>query len=118
VDLGTRRIELVATPDTVSAAAVDGLYAYKGVLIGVQHLPTLSRVAEFTLSADGHSIVQSRTLERGSEILRLPTTGQVVGTRFYYIATSQYDRIDDHNRIAPAPASPAHSRIRVIDLEP
>jgi hypothetical protein len=118
VDLATRRIALVDTPDTVSAAGVDGLYAYQGVLIGVQHMPTLSRIAEFTLSADGHAIVRSRTLERGSEILRLPTTGQVVGTRFYYIATSQYDRIDDHNRIAPAPASLARSRIRVIDLDP
>jgi hypothetical protein len=51
-------------------------------------------------------------------VLRLPTTGQVVGSRFYYIATSQYDRIDDHNRIAPAATGAVRSVIRVIDLEP
>jgi len=57
-------------------------------------------------------------LERGDSMLRLPTTGAVVGTRLYYIANSQFDRLGDDNRLSRAAVSPPPlTVVRVIELE-
>lgn len=47
-----------------------------------------------------------------------PTTGAIVGTRLYYIANSQADRLDSDNRLSPAAVAPAPlTVVRVIELE-
>ncbi len=118
VDIRTRQIARLRSPVNASTAEVDGLYWYRGALLGVQHAPGLERVARYQLTPDGGSIRRVEVLERGDSILRLPTTGAVVGTRLYYIANSQFDRLGDDNRLSPATASPPPlTVVRVIDLE-
>src|SRR6266567_224598 len=100
-----------------SAAAIDGLYWYRGSLIGVQHLPGLEQVTRYDLAPDGRSIRHIDVLERADSLLRLPTTGAIVGTHFYYIADSQFDRLGDDNHLAPPSRSPAPlSTVRVLTL--
>src|SRR5438876_743630 len=118
VDIRTRQITRLRAPVNASTAEVDGLYWYRGVLLGVQHAPGLERVARYQLTPDGRSIRRVELLERGDSILQLPTTGAVVGTRLYYIANSQFDRLGDDNRLRPATQSPPRlTVVRVIDLE-
>jgi hypothetical protein len=117
VDVATRHIELVPAPDSASTASVDGLYWHRGSLLAVQGVPTLQRVVRFALSRDGRRIEQSAVLERGLPVVNLPTTGTIVGSRFYYIANSQYDRLSDAGGPLQPPAGPAvRTAIRVIDL--
>ena len=117
IDVATRAVSLLPTPDTVSAASIDGLYWYRGDLIGVQGIPTLERVVRYALSADGDRIVSGAVLERGQPVIRQPTTGVLVGSRFYYIANSQYGRLDDRGGpLAPQTGAPARTSVRVIDL--
>ncbi|PYP81920.1 MAG: hypothetical protein DMD25_00810 [Gemmatimonadetes bacterium] len=118
IDLHTRAIIRLPPPRTGgSAAAIDGLYWYRGSLIGVQHLPGLEQVTRYDLAPDGRSIRHIDVLERADSLLRLPTTGAIVGTHFYYIADSQFDRLGDDNRLAPASRSPApQSTVRVLTL--
>src|SRR6266513_4130320 len=100
-----------------SAASIDGLYWYRGSLIGVQHLPGLEQVARYDLTPDGRSIAHVTVLERGDSLLHLPTTGAIVSDQFYYIANSHYDRLGYDNRLAPASRTPAPlSTVRVLDL--
>jgi len=97
---------------------VDGLYWYRGALLGVQHALVLEQVIRYQLGSGGGSIRRVEVLERGDSILRLPTTGAVVGARFYYIANSQFDRLGDDNRLNPATTSPPPlTVVRVIDLQ-
>ena len=83
----------------------------------MQHLPGLEQVTRYDLARDGRSIRHIDVLERADSLLHLPTTGAVVGNRFYYIANSQFDRLGDDNRLAPVGRSPAPlSTVRVLDL--
>ena len=117
VDLDSRTIALVPAPDSVSTASVDGLYWYRGSLIGVQGLPTLSRVVRYTLSRDGRRVTASQVLERGEPVVLEPTTGVIVGDRFYYIANSQYGRLDNStSALTPQSGTPVRTVVRVIDL--
>jgi len=118
IDLRTRAIIRVPLRAAGSAASIDGLYWYRGKLIGVQHLPGLAQVTLYHLAPDGRSIRRIDVLERADSLLHLPTTGAIVGNRFYYIANSQFDRLGDDDRLAPATRSPApQSTVRVLDLK-
>jgi len=118
VEVRTGQITRVPSPENTSTAEIDGLYWYRGALLAVQHAPGLEQVIRYQLTRDGGSIRGVEVLERADSILRLPTTGAVVGTRFYYIANSQFDRLGDDNRLSPATASPPPlTVVRVIDLQ-
>jgi hypothetical protein len=117
VDVGTREVALLPSPDSVSTASIDGLYWYRGGFIAVQGVPTLERVVKYALSADGRAITSGAVLERGQPVVRQPTTGALVGSRFYYIANSQYGRLNDRGGpLAPRTGGPARTSVRVIDL--
>ena len=115
VDLATREIALLPAPDSVSTATIDGLYWYRGSLLAVQATP--ERVVRYELSADGRRVVSGAVIERGYPDVRQPTTGVLVGSRFHYIANSQYGRLDDRGGpLAPQPGTPVRTAIRVIEL--
>jgi len=119
LDLTTRDLTLVPSPDSVSTASVDGLYWYGDGLIAVQGIPTLARVVRYGVSADGSRITSGAVIERGLPVVQQPTTGVLVGTRFYYIANSQYGRLDDRSgRLAPQTRPSTRTAVRVIDLRP
>jgi sugar lactone lactonase YvrE len=119
VDVGSRSIALVPSPDTVSTASIDGLYWYRGSLMGVQGIPSLERVVRYSLSADGRGITAGAVLERGHPVVVQPTTGTIAGSRFYYIANSQYGRLDNNtSKFSPQTGSPVRTAVRVIELRP
>lgn len=116
VDVARRTVALLPAPDSVSTAAIDGLYWHRGSLVAVQGAPTMQRVVRYTLSADGRRIETGTVLERGLTIVNQPTTGTIVGTRFYYIANSQYGRLGESGTLERPTGAPLRTAIRVIDL--
>ena len=119
VDVESKSIALLPAPDTVSTASIDGLYWYRGSLMGVQGVPSLERVVRYSLSTDGQGITASAVLERGHPIVVQPTTGTLVGSSFYYIANSQYGRLDNNSsKFSPQTGSPVRTVVRVIQLRP
>lgn len=76
-------------------AGFDGLYWYKGGLVGVQNGIGSPRVAAFRLSSDGLSVKQGAILEYRSPLTPLPTTGAIRGNEFYFIANSQIDNMNN-----------------------
>jgi len=119
VEVESKSIALMPAPDTVSTASIDGLYWYRGSLMGVQGVPSLERVVRYDLSADGRTITGGAVLERGHPIVVQPTTGTLVDSRFYYIANSQYGRLDNNSsRFSPQTGSPVRTVVQVIQLRP
>jgi hypothetical protein len=119
LDVGSKSIALLRSPDSVSTASIDGLYWYRGSLIGVQGIPSLSRVVRYSLSADGQRVTDGAVLERGRPIVVEPTTGTLVGSRFYYIANAQYGRLDNNtNAFTRQTGAPVRTAVRVIELRP
>jgi len=116
VDVASRSVALVTAADTVSTAAIDGLYWYRGGLIAVQGLPTMARVVRYELSPNGDRITAAAVIERGQPVVVEPTTGVLVGSRFYYIANSQYGRLDERGTLEPRKGPPTRTAVRVIEL--
>jgi hypothetical protein len=76
-------------------AGVDGLYWYKGGLIGIQNGIGSPRVASFHLSSDGLRVTRTTVLENRSNFCILPTTGAIRGSDFFFIANSQIDNLNN-----------------------
>jgi hypothetical protein len=119
LDVATRTLTLLPSPDSVSTASIDGLYWYRGGLVAVQGIPTLERVVRYSLAADGSAITAGAVIDRGLPVVHQPTTGTIVGSRFYYIANSQYGRLSDRGApLAPQTGAPTRTVVRVIELRP
>ena len=116
IDVASREVSMMSAPDSVSTASIDGLYWYRGDLVAVQGIPTMARVVRYELSRDGRHIESARVLERGPGVVDEPTTGVIVGRRFYYIANSQYGRLSDTGPLTPSTGPPKRTAVRVIDL--
>jgi hypothetical protein len=118
IDVSSRQSARLSTPLNVNATGIDGLYWYRGDLIGIQNVPGLERVVRFELDEAAQAVRTSIVLERSSDLLNVPTTGAILGTHFYYVANSQANRIDDADRLTPPRVMPPPlTVIRVIDLE-
>ena len=79
-------------------------------------MPTMARVVRYGLSASGDRITSAATIDRGQPVVHEPTTGVLVGSRFYYVANSQYGRLDERGMLERR-ATPTRTAIRVIELE-
>ncbi|HKV26061.1 MAG TPA: hypothetical protein VJN93_15815 [Candidatus Acidoferrum sp.] len=95
-------------------AGIDGLYWYKGSLIGVQNGIGAPRIALFRFSADGLHIVRTTVLENRSRFTMSPTTGAIRGSDFYFIANSPVDDLNDNKVMDTTRLEPV--RIGVIHL--
>jgi len=82
-------------------AGFDGMYWYKGGLVGVQNGIGSPRIAAFRLASDGLSVKQAAVLEYRSAQTVLPTTGAIKGNDFYFIANSQVDNLNNDKVLDP-----------------
>jgi hypothetical protein len=115
IDLRTNEAQEVRPLAHDTLAGADGLYWYKGGLVGIQNSTSLRRVMRWKLSRDGRSVVTSETLERRTELVHDPTTGAILGDKFYFMTNTGIDNLDDNGRIAdPAKLEPL--RIAVVAL--
>jgi sugar lactone lactonase YvrE len=109
LNLRTNKVEEVKPAAHDTLAGVDGLYWYKGGFVGIQYGTGASRVMHWTLSPDGSEVAHSKTLERGTELVKDPTTGAVIGSNFYFMANTGIDNLDDNGKILdPAKLEPLH----------
>jgi hypothetical protein len=60
-------------------AGIDGLYWYKGSLLGVQYGTGSFRVVRWRLSPDGRRVTSAQVLEHRTPLVSFPTTGAVTG---------------------------------------
>jgi hypothetical protein len=90
----------------------DGLYWYRGRLIGIQNDLGAPRVADFQLSADGSEVTGATILENRTDNVELPTTGAIDGSDFYFMANTQLRNWKDEKIVDPSKLSP----IRVVQI--
>ncbi len=114
LELESGRATPLSRPDGVAMADVDGLYACEGALVAVQRMPDFEQVARFRLSPSGDAVTAVEVLERRHPAYAQPTTGVVVGSSLYYVASSHFARLSD-GRLTPA-AKPAASVVLRLPL--
>lgn len=96
-------------------AGVDGLYWYQGGLVGVEYGTGAYRVMRWKLSQDGREARSGETLERGTAMVRDPTTGAILDGKFYFMANTGIENLDGGRIADPAKLEPLH--IAVLPLK-
>jgi sugar lactone lactonase YvrE len=102
VDVRTNEAQDVKPAAHDTLAGIDGLYWFKSGLVGVQYGTGAFRVMRWRLSPDGREVRFSETLERGTELVRDPTTGAILDGRFFFMANTGIENLDDGKIVNPA----------------
>jgi sugar lactone lactonase YvrE len=101
VDLETRKCTELTPALDVTLVGIDGLYWYKGTLLGVQNGINPARLVRLFPSTDWRRIDRLETIEANDPAFDEPTLGVLVKESFYLIANSQWAAIDEKGQLAP-----------------
>ena len=102
LDLSSGTKQLLTGPPDSQLGGHDGLIFYKNSLIGMQALTGgVERIVRLHLNKPEH-VDRIEVLQVNHPLFALPTTGDVAGDQFYYIANSQLRSFDEKGVIFPA----------------
>jgi hypothetical protein len=93
VEIATKQFKLLAKPRNVSDAGLDGVYFYKGSLVGIQN-PDLhpGRVVRYFLNSSWDTIERAEVLDSYNPSFDIPTTATLVGDELYFMANTQLEK--------------------------
>ncbi|HWY55355.1 MAG TPA: hypothetical protein VNZ03_12875 [Terriglobales bacterium] len=117
LDLKTNQSQDVVPAPHDTLAGIDGLYWYNGSFVGVQYGTGANRVMRWRLSSDGRRVGSSEVLERGTELVRNPTTGAILDEQFYFIANTGIDNLDSDGKIVDKTKLDEPLHIAVVPLK-
>lgn len=104
VDLATRDVTFLDAPPQTLLTGIDGLLSAGGRLIAIQNGLAPARVASLELDASGRRVLAARVHERAHALFDEPTLGVVVDGELYYVANSQWGRVDAQGQPGPPEA--------------
>jgi sugar lactone lactonase YvrE len=114
MDLRTNEAQDVKPAAHDTMAGVDGLYWYEGGLVAVEYGTGAYRVMRWKLSPNGREVTSSETLERGTTMVRDPTTGAIFDGKFYFMANTGIENLKDSKIVDPKKLEPL--QIAVLPL--
>ncbi|HSN20911.1 MAG TPA: SMP-30/gluconolactonase/LRE family protein [Usitatibacter sp.] len=115
VDLATGSARPLAAPPRENVAAIDGLYQWQGMLIGVQNVTNPGRVIAMTLSRDGLAVERVKTLlSHHHAALEEPTTGAIAPDGFFLLARTGLDHLRDDGTVEDPANAPRPLVLRVL----
>ncbi|HEX4333355.1 MAG TPA: SMP-30/gluconolactonase/LRE family protein [Usitatibacter sp.] len=115
VDIAKGGVKRVANATRENVSAIDGLYQWRGQLVGVQNVTTPGRVILITLSSDGGTITTVKTLlSHHHSALDEPTTGAATDRGFFLLAATGTAHYTDQGTIADPDGVPKPTIVRVL----
>ena len=108
LDLKSHQTKLMSRPKGATLAGIDGLYFWKGTLVGVQNGIGAPRVTQFTLNKTGDGVEAIKILENRSKYLEIPTTGALADGDLFLIANSQLRMLHEGKISDPAKLKPIY----------
>jgi hypothetical protein len=115
LNLASNQTRQVDPGEHSTLAGIDGLYWYKGSLVGVQYGNGPYRVARWRLSPDGLKVASTDVFEYRTPLISFPTTGAILGGEFYFIANTGIANYKDGKVVDPSKLEPI--KIAVATLE-
>lgn len=101
IDLKTKKHTSLTPAPNSTMLGIDGLYYYKGSLIGVQNGVNPARLIRLHLNKELSRIERFEIIEANNPLFDEPTLGVLVKDTFFFIANSQWGTIDDEGQLAP-----------------
>lgn len=117
MDARTGKSRLLASRPDTALLGVDGIYTYKGTLIGVQNGVNPNRLVRLFLDRDMSRVERLEVIEANHPLYDEPTLGVLVKDTFYYIANSQWWAIDKGGQLA-APEKLQYPVVLKVSLLP
>lgn len=111
LDLRDNALARVTSNKPSALFGIDGLYRDGDELIAIQNGIRPHRVVALQLSADGLAVTAIRTLARNLPEFDEPTLGQVVGSDFYFVANSHWNRFDREGNLPAGLNGPVVMRV-------
>lgn len=113
IDVQTKKIQSLSTPDSCIITGTDGLYFLNGNLLGIQNGTFPHRIVRLRLNKSQSAIEGLDVLEANNPVFDEPTLGVVVGKELYYIANSQWEKVDESGKAAPDNDWKAHTILKL-----
>lgn len=113
VDIASKRGRLLPAPERTAMEQIDGLYFYRGSLVGIQNARSLMRVTQFALDASRERVSGHRTLERNNPHFTVPTTGVLVGNELYFVANTELDALNPEGGLKGTPKEPVILKVEL-----
>jgi hypothetical protein len=102
IEVSTKKVVHLAPPANATLHGIDGLYFYKGSLIGTQNGVNPNRIIRVSLSPDRSQLTRFDVLEANNPLFDEPTLGVIIKDTFYFIANSQWEKVDNKGQLAPS----------------
>ena len=116
IDLKTKAVAILNHPVEVPLNGIDCLMRVGDGLVAIQNGVTPARVVGLRLDASGNEVAGVEILESNSPQLGTPTHGVLRGNRFYYLANTGFDNLDEKGGVASGKQlSPA--RVLFVELK-
>jgi hypothetical protein len=90
IDAKTGAVAAIANTADAHLGGIDGLYLYRGDLIGIQNGTTPQRIVRIRLDKAGGDAVALDVIQQNLADWREPTNGKIVGDALHYVATSNW----------------------------
>lgn len=115
VEIATKQFRLLAKPRNISDAGLDGVYFYKGSLVGIQN-PDLhpGRIVRYFLNSTWDTIERAEVLETYNPIFDVPTTATIVDDSLFFMANTQLEKYFQEN---PGSKPAEYNNIQIVKLK-
>ncbi len=95
IEMATKRIIQLKPAQNVTLIGIDGLYLFRGKLIGIQNGTNPQRVVSFSINPEATQITGFTTLEANHPDFNEPSLGVIIGTSLFYIANTQWELVNE-----------------------
>jgi sugar lactone lactonase YvrE len=99
VDMKDKSVLLLLAAENACALGIDGMYFYRGSLIGIQNGINPHRVTRFKLDSGFTKITAQKILAANLPDFNEPTLGVLDGNTLYFIANSQWGLVSDKGEL-------------------
>ncbi len=100
IDLQTGRRIQMTSPENITLVFIDGLTFYKNTLIAHQG-STLGGIYQFSLSSTRERVISKKAIELFNPLFEFPTTGEIAGDTYFYLANAQFRGYNKDGSIFP-----------------